>query len=382
MKQSRYDIPQSQIDEINNLLLAYSEGKYKAKGEISVALDEIDTIIMGVNMLGEELDATTVSRDFFSDIYNSVGEMLFILNKRGNIIDANQMAQAKLGIEPEANIDSIFSLKEVQFTDIVSKLRKGGGHFSQEDVFLSKTDNQQIPVNCSYAIINGKKETHTRILLVATDITEKKHTERLILKTIVETQEKEQHRVSEDLHDSLGQELSTVKLLLSSLNLTAEKDNKLLKHCQNLIDHSIANLRATCFDIMPSALKKYGLVEGISQLIRKLRFQKKIKFHFDASSELPAIDDEIQIALYRIIQEFTNNSIKHANCNNLYIALSQQENNILLQLKDDGCGFDKNKVKLSNELGNMESRAKAYSGVITLKSEKGIGTKLSLVIPI
>lgn len=385
MSQSRYDIPQSQIDEINNLLLAYSEGKYKTKGEISAARDEIDTIILGVNMLGEELDSTTVSRDYFLNIYNSVGEMLLVLDNQGNVIDANQTAQDKLGIElgqdSTANIASICPVNETKFESIVRKLNRHGGHFSREEVFCSQKNKQQIPVECSYAIINEKKETYTRILLVATDITERKQTERLILKTIVETQENEQRRFSEDLHDSLGQELSTVKLLLSSFKLSAEKDSKLLKHCQNLLDSSISNLRLTCFDMMPSALKKYGLIEGISQLIRKLKFHEKIKFHFNQPSDFPIMNDELQVALYRIVQEFTNNSIKHSNCENISIDLSKEQKGIRLIMKDDGCGFDKNDVTLSNGLGNMESRAKAYNGVMKLKSKEGIGTELSLIIP-
>ncbi|MBL4624776.1 MAG: PAS domain S-box protein [Flavobacteriales bacterium] len=381
MKKTSYGIPLSQIEEINNLLLAYSDGKYETKGKISKHRDEIDTIISGVNMLGEELSATTISRDYFSKIYNSVGEMLFVLNEAGDIMDANSTAQNKLGIASMAlgsvNITSFFGKNESSLASIIDQLNKSG-HYSAECVFLPAESLTEIPVNCNYAHIKDSSESESKYLLVATDITERKQTERLILKTIVETQENEQRRVAEDLHDSLGQELSTVKLLLSSISSRELKEQELLVHCKGLLDSSIVSLRNTCFNMMPSSLKRYGIAEAVKQLIHKIKFQEKMKFHFKTSENLVIANKGIQVALYRIIQEFVNNSIKHAECDNVNISIAQDFEKIYLRINDDGKGFDYTSKYASNGLNNMESRVKAYNGVIEMKSEIGKGTSLEV----
>lgn len=91
------EVSASRINEINKLLLAYSAGKYQKKAKISSVCDDFDSILAGLNMLGEELSNTTVTRDFFSSIYNSTTDMLFVVSQQGIIENVNKPACSILG---------------------------------------------------------------------------------------------------------------------------------------------------------------------------------------------------------------------------------------------------------------------------------------------
>ena len=83
---------------LSDVLASYSLGQFKAKAEISKNRDDLDTILMSVNMLGEELEDTTISRDFFSSIYNAVADMLLVLDLEGNVVDCNRTFTDSIGL--------------------------------------------------------------------------------------------------------------------------------------------------------------------------------------------------------------------------------------------------------------------------------------------
>lgn len=84
------------LKEINLRLSEYSLRNFDKNLKISPKLDEVDAICSGINMLGEELKAITISRDYFTNIFNSVSDMVFILNSKGIITDANKSAEEQL----------------------------------------------------------------------------------------------------------------------------------------------------------------------------------------------------------------------------------------------------------------------------------------------
>src|SRR5687767_6387537 len=133
-----------QLDEISNLLLAYSAGEYHVKGAISDEVDELDMIISGINMLGEELLTTNVSRDFFSSIFNSVSDLVFIVGEDGLLIDANETVVRTF----EVNADTIKQIRfdhflspdsKKLFQQIKNKLVNSGSQHKAETMLLPKT---------------------------------------------------------------------------------------------------------------------------------------------------------------------------------------------------------------------------------------------------
>lgn len=377
---------QKQLDEISNLLLAYSAGEYHVKGQISDQVDELDMIISGINMLGEELIATNVSRDFFLSIFNSVSDLVFIVNENGHLIDANAAVIQTFDLSPEQLTqkklnDFIKPGTKDLFSQVFSKLNEKNGQCRAE-IELIKPDNEIIFGSCTCSKLYDRMEKFNGFLVNIKDITEEKEKENLILRTIISTQQNEQRRVADDLHDSLGQELSMAQLMVSNLiRLGKDHENydNISKTCLEILESSVKHLREICFDLMPSALIKGGLKQGAEQLVDRLKSQDQINISYHSPESFPRLHPDLEIAVYRIIQEFTNNMIKHAQAKNLLIELKFNNQEILIRLKDDGKGFNPAKLDQKSDgrgLRNMETKIKAFNGTFELISAPGKGTEL------
>jgi len=379
----------SQINEIHDLLIAYAGGEYHKKGKISEDRDEIDMIITGVNMLGEELLATTVSRDYFSGIYNAVSNMVLVLSLKGEIEDSNSAVLDLLGYQNSVikgkSIDAIVDEGNSSFFE-TSKNALGKDEVStQKETRLISTNEKTIPVSSSFSKIIDKRGKLEGYLVVAEDMTEREEMEKLILRTIVETQEKEQKRVADDLHDSLGQELSTVKLLLSAINNNVQSSDAnyvaAFETCKNLLDSSIDNVRSICFNLMPASLERGGIEAALEELVQRLGQHDLIRFSLDIPDEIPTLDGSMEIAIYRVAQEFISNSTKHAQASEINIGLYLSQAHIQFDIEDNGVGFELDEKKYvdgGRGLSTMRSRVKAFNGSFKFASKTGQGTRLSI----
>jgi PAS domain S-box-containing protein len=200
------------VGEIEEIIIAYANGELHRRLKISEARDERDTIVAGINMLGEELENTTISRDYFMNIYNSVSEILIIIDVEGKIVDLNLAAETILSK----------SLKDILYVDIGSLiserflflqkeihevLNSGETYFPFEAALLTNSKTE-IPVSCSLSKIIDRFNHNKGYLFIAKDISEQKNKEKNDLRIVIAAQEKERKRLANDLHDSLGQEMN------------------------------------------------------------------------------------------------------------------------------------------------------------------------------
>jgi PAS domain S-box-containing protein len=168
----------SRLEEINKLILELASGNFTYQGRISERSDEFDAIIAGINMLGEELQATTVSKDYLNSIYTAVVDMMVILNTDQTIQNVNYAVAEQLGFE---NDDLVGKPFHVLFSDneekicpkIFDDLRRLGHSRNIEKTFKSK-DGRTIPVSCSYSFLYDNHQKISGILCIAKDITAQK----------------------------------------------------------------------------------------------------------------------------------------------------------------------------------------------------------------
>lgn len=197
-----------------------------------------------------------------------------------------------------------------------------------------------------------------------------------------ETQQLEQTRISQDLHDSLGAILSNIKLQFSSL-LLEEKDmqkREIVNGGLRKLDSVIQEIRTTCSNIMPSSLAKFGLKIALQQFIEKWHCETKI--HLCCADKIVYMEKPITIAVYFIILEFINNTVKYARAKNIFIGLFAENNRFILDIYDDGCGFVLEERLLSGRgLSNMASRIKAFEGNHKIMTQPGRGTRLLADFP-
>lgn len=210
-------------------------------------------------------------------------------------------------------------------------------------------------------------------------------------KYIITVQEKERERIANDVHDGVAQLMACVVLkteLCSKLiSKDLEKTEEELKNLKEISKQSLKELRRVIYDIRPLNLEGFGL----NYTLKKMFLSIKQQFEIDVEYKYK-IDEEIECnisnVLYRIVQESMNNIIKHSKADIVRVDIYRKNDQIRLNIKDNGIGFDEKQFKKNKkQLGKyglciMEERVKLLMGDITIKSNSIEGTKILVVVPI
>lgn len=209
----------------------------------------------------------------------------------------------------------------------------------------------------------------------------------LATKAVIAAEENERQRIAKDLHDGLGQLMSAAKMNLSviqnELNFESEIQRKSFEKTIMLIDESCKEVRTVSHNMMPNALLKSGLASGIRDFINKLD-ARALKVNLFTEGLDNHLDENIEMVLYRIIQECVNNVIKHAKATLLDITIIKDEEGISVSIEDDGIGFDitdKNKFE-GIGLKNISTRVQYLKGTVEWDSSIGKGTSIIIQLPL
>lgn len=203
--------------------------------------------------------------------------------------------------------------------------------------------------------------------------------QQLINKISFETEQKERERIARDLHDSVGQKLSVVKMQLSIKNSDKQTASVLL-------DEAIQDVRVVSHNLMPTDLSR-GLINAVENLCEQINDTSFVlKVHFNKTLEVTnlEIDNQRVLLIYRIVQELLNNSVKYAEAKNIHINMDCNKKMLQLYLSDDGKGFELTTLEQKDGIGikGIKDRVKKLSGNINLLSDLGKGTKYEISIPL
>jgi PAS domain S-box-containing protein len=216
------------------------------------------------------------------------------------------------------------------------------------------------------------------------DITERKQMENRILNEVIQAEERERNRLASDLHDGLGPVLSTLKMYIEWLSDKTRTGNvdQILELSAQSIHEAISQLRTISHNISPHILDKFGLVPAIQSQVDMLKATSQIDFRIysDLKDRLPHL---IEMALFRIIKECLNNTVKHSGANKVFIDIIKDNNILNINYTDDGSGFDAEKVFAQNKgmgLYNIKNRIKSLQGDVDIISEPGKGTHVKITI--
>ncbi len=237
-----------------------------------------------------------------------------------------------------------------------------------------------------YQTVAFNSEGKSYYLGTGINISDKRDLEHILIESVIQTEESERRRISSDLHDGLGAELSTIKLYIQGFLDANEKDhqlsigNKLL----NLVDDAVDSISDIAFNISPHILLEYGLVAAVEALVSKLRFQGKLKLTFKYD-DFKRFDLNEEVTLFRTIAELFNNTLKHACANKIGLEIRAKERNMGIIYSDDGSGFDMGKIagrRAGMGLKNMKSRIESFDGTFAVSTSKGKGMKAKINLPI
>ena len=200
--------------------------------------------------------------------------------------------------------------------------------------------------------------------------------------SVLEGEEAERSRLARDLHDGLGGLLSGIKLKLANMKgnaIISSEGMDQYDHALELLDTSIRELRQVAHNLMPESLIKFGLKVTLSDFCETLTTpSRQVKFAFFGAEN--RLEDKLEIAVYRIVQELVNNSLRHAGASETFVQLVQEENRLHLMVQDNGKGFDPEILSQAKGKGlaNIRSRVNSFGGTFDINSSPGSGTEISM----
>jgi len=193
----------------------------------------------------------------------------------------------------------------------------------------------------------------------------------------IEIQEEERSRIGADIHDDLGPTLSTLKLKLNNLKSDKPITDRNLSQLKIMIEETIKSVRGISHSLYPNTLEKYGLKNAIEELSNRVE-NETLTLDLEIDEEVEQISYYRQIYLYRIIQEFCNNSFKYSNCTSIKIKIEYEKEILSTLLSDNGDGFQLEDQEMGLGLKNMKMRADVLNLNFNFTTEVGHGTTLKL----
>ena len=209
-----------------------------------------------------------------------------------------------------------------------------------------------------------------------------------LLASKVEIQEQTLQHVSRELHDNLGQVASLIKINLNTVQLkNPEAAEEKLRNTKDLVKQLIMDLKQLSVSLSTDKINKIGLVQALKLEEDKLLKTGLFVTELTYSDNMPVIDAEKEIIIYRMVQEILNNTIKHSGATKISLAVQYTNGMLTLLISDDGKGFDVTKKlsepgEMGNGLLNLKGRAKVINATYGIDSVVGKGTisKISIAL--
>ncbi|WP_234418162.1 tetratricopeptide repeat protein [Aquimarina aquimarini] len=205
---------------------------------------------------------------------------------------------------------------------------------------------------------------------------------------MIDGQEKERKRIAQDLHDRLGSMLSVVKIHYKSVEENLEKmkaDSKTqYEKANELLDEACVAVREISHNMVSGVLTKFGLIPALRELKQNLESTGTLEIELIDYGFDDRIDNELEINIYRIIQELIGNILKHANAKEVSVQLLKRETTINITVIDDGDGFDTTAIANYSGMGikGIQSRVENLQGEVAFDSGRGNGTTVTIDIPV
>jgi signal transduction histidine kinase len=207
------------------------------------------------------------------------------------------------------------------------------------------------------------------------------------IQATIQSQESERKRFAQDLHDSMGQLISSLRLMISSIERdpTLEGKVQLVSKSEMILDEMHKEIRSVAFNLMPQTLIQEGLIPALSEMARRVSQSGALQMRVNGFGLNGRLAELQEISLYRVVQEWTNNSIKYSRATKIDVQLVGHDDEITLTIEDDGDGFSI--ALLENGSGNgwknIQSRLNLVKASIFIDSMPGRrGTTLVVTVPV
>jgi len=334
----------------------------------------------------------------FRALVHNSSDILVMIDAEANFIYTSHNIKNLLGYDPEdlagTNAFSLVHPEDLEglqqefekvlrsddtAVGVVHRFRSKSGHWVwMESKGINHLSDPQIR-----GIIINAREVGERIRLQQKLDEELEKRQMMITKAAITAQEKERSQVGLELHDNVNQVLTTVKLYQELCLSGIGNQEELLNKSMVLLQDSINEIRSLSKRLSAPTLGKIKLQDSVSELLDAVAATGKIVIAFDAAGfQEQEVDPELHLALYRILQEHLTNVLKYAAAGRADVVLRTEGDKLLLQVTDDGCGFDTGKKSKGIGMTNMRTRAESVKGNISFISAPGEGCTLLVLLPL
>jgi len=224
-------------------------------------------------------------------------------------------------------------------------------------------------------------------LVLSIDITEQRKADERAIKAIVEGEERERHRIANELHDGLGQYLSAANMHLNTIyedsdSFPASVDHPFRTGLQ-MLEHAISETRSISHNLLPKAIQDYGLKMAVESLVNEIQSTQTLSVHLFQKYDDEDLPGNIQINIFRIVQEALNNALKYSGASSININIVYSDGDIICAVEDNGKGFNTENIA-GDGLGlqSMKTRVAAMSGNLDIESKEGKGTVITAIVTI
>ncbi|WP_244820362.1 sensor histidine kinase [Dyadobacter pollutisoli] len=239
--------------------------------------------------------------------------------------------------------------------------------------------------------ITKRKNTERELWLLTEEKMRRQETEQHIRSfSIINGQEKERERIAAEIHDGIGQMLTSLRMKLEQVDDRMEHKDPEIQRVNELLASIIFETKRICADLLPSVLEDFGLRSAIRELVKTCReTATSITFHLEENIQFEAFHREVEIGVFRILQEALNNAIKHSAATIIEVHIDSDPEFLNIIIQDNGKGFyfdnqyiySREKFPKAHGLRGMKERADLLNGVLNINSAPGQGTTVQLELP-
>ncbi|HEX2534326.1 MAG TPA: PAS domain S-box protein [Chitinophagaceae bacterium] len=351
-------------------------------------------------------DALRESEQRFRHLIRHLQVGVVVLHPSGSVLMHNKAVLDLLGITegevPETNVFELIeefvnedgSLMTMEEQPLVRALQTGR---PVKDVVVG-IRTAKLPER-TWLLVNtdlvlSEEGIPTSLICSVIDITERKKQQekqfqdriiqqKLLTQATIDAQEKERREIGKELHDNIGQHLTSTKLFLDMARSAAEGTTaEMLALALRNINEIINEVRSISRSLVPPTLTDLGLIECIRDLAETTRRTHAVRVEISAEgfreSDFP---ENLKLMLFRIIQEQLNSILRHADAAYVLVRLTARPEGLVLEIEDNGTGFEARKKASGGELANIRNRAGLFEGIVDLLPAPGGGSRLRVSLP-
>ena len=307
-----------------------------------------------------KMDALEVSKSFEQAFYSS-RELIAVSDSLLNEQKSNQISNLEIKFQVSQKEQQI-ELQRAQLAEQIIRNRNKTLIIAGLSIFL-------LLATIILFLIRSRSRKKEQLLKQEANLRLKEAQ----IEASINSQEKERARFAKDLHDGFGQLISVLNLNLKNLEEKNADRHQVFENSTEILDEMYREIKGICFNLMPQTLIQHGITLAIQEFAQRIEKASNISVYTDFFGMEDRLSEVQEVSLYRIIQEWINNTLKYANAKQITIQLTREKNAITLLIEDDGAGFERSLLENSSGNGwkNIQSRVNLIGGDVELDTLSG-----------